>query len=300
MMLSTRRKKPRFLLRRMIRLIPLYWILTIGTFAAAKIYPAIIGYSPTVGELIKSMLCIPYSRTALKASTAIRPIVGLGHTLEFEVVFCILFAAAMLISHKHRGVIALGLLSLLTLSSYLFDFDNVILQFYVSNRWLAFMAGIGCYYLFAYLEKIKLPLKTRAPLLAVSAVTLAAVVLLQVFAGALRQVGGVYYAQLFVGALLIVLAVFYSAYGLPVPRGMVKLGDISFSFYLIHYYIVSVTERFFHLDAFTLKNVLIALAAIVLAWAAAYASWWLIEHKLTDRLNRLLCRDAKSIGAGAS
>ena len=76
-MLSTEQpeKKRYFMTRRLIRTLPLYWGLTVATFAAGQFMPSLIGYKPTVEQLIKSMLFIPFARTTAKAGAAILPIV---------------------------------------------------------------------------------------------------------------------------------------------------------------------------------------------------------------------------------
>ena len=92
-MLSTESpdKKRYFLTRRLIRTLPLYWGLTVFTFIAGQFVPDLIGYKPTLEHLIKSLLFIPYRRTTAKAGSALRPIVGLGHTLQMEMLFYLLF-----------------------------------------------------------------------------------------------------------------------------------------------------------------------------------------------------------------
>ena len=86
-MLSTRKeeKVKGFLKRRFIRLLPLYWTLTILTFAVANLVPSFLNNTPTIEQLIKSMLCIPYQRiTNVASHTTMRPIVGPAHTLEVD------------------------------------------------------------------------------------------------------------------------------------------------------------------------------------------------------------------------
>ena len=102
-MLSTRKeeRKHGFFCRRLIRLVPLYWLLTVVVFVAAQIMPSLIGYTPNISQLFKSMCFIPFSRETLKTGVTLRPIVGLGHTLQMEIFFSLIFTLAMKISHKH-------------------------------------------------------------------------------------------------------------------------------------------------------------------------------------------------------
>lgn len=69
-MLSTERRTEKFMLKRIIRIMPLYWFLTLVTFMAMKLIPSIFPYNPSVVELLKSLFLIPYSHRATATTDA--------------------------------------------------------------------------------------------------------------------------------------------------------------------------------------------------------------------------------------
>ena len=289
-MLSTRdpEKKRYFLTRRLIRTLPLYWGLTVFTFLAGLIYPSVIGYRPTVSQLVRSLLFIPYDRATAKAGSAIRPIVGLGHTLQMEMLFYVLFLIAMRLSHKHRGWIAAGFAAAVALAGVFFPTDFAPVHFYTANPyvWTSFIVGLAVYALFSLLQKKNIPLKTgRLP----SMCAAAAAVLLAL--PAFLTETSVWY-DIFLFAAVFIAGLVWAACGMKTPRTLIRLGDISFSYYLLHYYTVTMSARYLSIDSFSLRNLLLALLVSAVTWGISWVSWYLIEHKLTGFLQRRLIRRA--------
>lgn len=277
-------KKP-FVIRRMVRMLPLYYLLTIVTFTAAQIMPEIIGYKPTVSELVKSFLFIPFMRGSLKSGATLRPIVGPAHTLYMEMAFTAVFAIAIKINRKHRGDISFICSVLIWLIGVTVGFKNDIAKFYISENaysWLAFAAGIFVFALFERMEKNKLCFGgAKAGILA--AVTAMFAVLTQLTFGHVSQKATMIFVTA-VCALLVALAVGSSFVGVRPPKLIVKFGDMSYSYYLLHYYIVSVAERFLGMEALSLRNVLLIVPILALAWAVAYVSYIIIEKKFSSFL----------------
>lgn len=290
-MLSTRapEKRARFLTRRLIRLLPLYWGLTVLTFAAGQFMPALIGYRPTAEQLVKSLLFIPYSRTTAKAGEAIRPIVGLGHTLQMEMLFYLLFRLAILLNGKYRGVIAAGFAAAVAAAGWLFPTKNPVIHFYTANPyvWTSFIAGLCIYGVFTLLERRELRL-SRPAFPALLAAAAAAAFAVPVF---LRQTS-VWY-DIFMFAAVFAAGLTWAACGRKSPRLSVRLGNISYSYYLLHYYTVSLAARYLHVDSLSLKNVLLALLVSAVTWGISYVSWYLIEQKCSAALQKLLLAPKK-------
>ena len=82
-----------FLLKRIFRIVPLYWILTLGVFALAIFVPDVLNNTTAnIVHLIKSLFFIPFD----KNGTGHFPILFLGWTLNFEVIFYFLFSLVSL------------------------------------------------------------------------------------------------------------------------------------------------------------------------------------------------------------
>ena len=286
-MLSTRQpeKKKLFLTRRLIRTLPLYWGLTVFTFAAGSLWPGLIGYRPTAEQLIKSLLFIPYGRVTAKGGSAIRPIVGLGHTLQMEMLFYVLFLIAMRLSHKYRGVLAAGFAAAVALIGRLVPAKGPALHFYTNNAyvWASFILGLGLYGVFILIDKKEL--RIRSPLPVSISASLAAVALA---VPAFLEARSVWYCILIYAAVLSA-ALLWSACGLKSPGLTVRLGNISYSYYLLHYYTVTFAAGFLNIDSIGWKTVPAALAISAVTWGISWVSWYLIENKTAAFLQKRIC-----------
>ncbi|MBB3902536.1 acyltransferase family protein [Methylobacterium brachythecii] len=87
----------RFLARRMIRIVPLYWLLTTLSVIAVILIPSSeVIETGTLAYVVKSYLFIP----TLRAAGDVRPILGQGWTLNYEMFFYLCFALAMLLPRR--------------------------------------------------------------------------------------------------------------------------------------------------------------------------------------------------------
>ncbi len=107
MMLSTATGSHQFLLKRLIRIVPLYWAATLAVFLIALLIPSLLNNtSANLVHLIKSLLFVPFD----KNGTGHQPLLTIGWTLNFEMYFYLLFAVGCALSHRYRAVITASLL----------------------------------------------------------------------------------------------------------------------------------------------------------------------------------------------
>ena len=291
-MLSTQSAESQrgFLRRRLIRLLPLYWLVTLFTFALSRIAPKLAGFEASVPQLIKSMLCLPFSKDAMMTGgERLRPLVGTAHTLEVEVLFTLIFAVCLLINKKHRGKIAFAVCAALfaageTSYKMHFHFRTDFSEFYIRHSraaWLYFAAGILIFAITKRMADKKLSLsKTNV----ISAACISAFLVFA--AGCVSLFGKIdpdiwLIAQALTGALLITGLIGLSKEKSRCPRLLVIFGDMSFSFFLLHYYAVKLAERLFDASNIGLRTAGAALFALCLSLAAAAISHELIEKRLT-------------------
>ena len=81
-----------FMRRRIIRIVPLYWLFT-AVYAATHIG------TTSISDLLASMFFIPY---LAKPNTPMHPVLGQGWSLNFEMAFYVLAAGVMLFASKRR------------------------------------------------------------------------------------------------------------------------------------------------------------------------------------------------------
>lgn len=285
-------KRKSFLPRRLIRLIPLYWAMTFATFFAAQILPELLGYKPDLMQLLKSLFCIPFERSANKADATIRPIVGLGHTLQMEVAFSVFFAIAMKISHKYRALIVSAFAVCFAVLGRFIHFENTFLKFYLYvnwSSWLFFVLGILCFYIVnEFSKKEKIPNGLFALW---STATVIVLLTPQFFWSTIKAYDLSQYIQLVMCLFFVIEVILIDKMGAKTPKFIVMLGNASFSYYLIHYYVVAVAEKFLHINSFSVRNIIFMAIALVISWIVAYISYFIIENKfgnwLTTQYNKI-------------
>jgi exopolysaccharide production protein ExoZ len=135
----TRHDATGFMARRVIRIVPLYWLVTLLAALALQrrgfLDPA--GAGIQVRWLIESLLFAPSDRL---------PMHGVGWTLNFEMYFYVVFAAALLVSQRWAPVIAGG--TLLTVFAIHALAPGLWLTAYYSHGYIQyFLAGMALYYL---------------------------------------------------------------------------------------------------------------------------------------------------------
>ncbi len=92
----------RFLTLRLVRIVPMYWLVTAAKLAAISAIPSMALHTrPTAWNVIASFLFIP-SRDALGI---VRPVVEVGWTLSFELLFYAAFACSLLVRVRASAVV---------------------------------------------------------------------------------------------------------------------------------------------------------------------------------------------------
>jgi len=128
-----------FLVRRIQRIVPLYWGLTLLTAGAAIAIPtAFPAMRPTAGHILQSLLFIPHRGE----SGAIAPLIVPGWTLNYEMFFYLLFAAALLAPARLRPWLLTAALGGLALIRPLGDAQNPLWATYTNPLLLEFGAGV--------------------------------------------------------------------------------------------------------------------------------------------------------------
>ena len=276
-LLSTEKGISHFMTKRLIRLLPLYWFLTVITYIAMLILPAVFPYKPTIVELFKSLFFIPYAHQSTSMANAVFPIVSMGHTVQTTMLFYVIFWLAAKLSHRYRGVITSLVLGAVVVSGFIFKPTDIILKFYTRPDAIYFIVGILVYY-FCKCEYLKINVNN----------TLVSVFVIILFLGSMcTHVRWIVSIQIFFMMFLLVQYVKVSENKM--NRAFFELGNWSFSYFLIHLYFVRFAEVFGGID-FTIKAVLCDVIAVVVAWAVSKVLYILIEQRLTNKLKGYLIK----------
>ncbi len=284
-MFSTHKSTENFIKKRLLRILPLYYIMTIGTFLLLLLFPSM--FETTTANpvfLLKSLLLIPFDI----GGGVLQPLMRIGWTINCEILFYLLFFIAFQISHKYRGIICSGFLIILVLLNRFLPLNFAPLQFYGDSVMLEFVLGILCYYvarkIYDYYQRKKIP-SVLAPLCLVMTVVIFTILIIT--KPTINILG--FRRLLFWGlpAFVLILCMFIAGLKLKMPSFSVFLGNMSFSIYLIHYYPVMFLDRMiFDFSTCTPFSIMGVIISVVLCLGLSFVSFILIEKKFTKLLLR--------------
>jgi exopolysaccharide production protein ExoZ len=208
-----------FMRRRIVRIVPLYWLATLVTFAMAAAKPQFFfDVDASRENLIGSLLFLPHLQ-----ENALHPVVLQGWTLSYEMFFYLIFAASLLLPSVRRfscliaGLVIVVLAHQFLPPGYLRAFTEPVI--------LEFAAGVAIGYIWT--QGARLPLPVAIGLMIAGLVLLSASDWLPDFDRTVRW--GVPSALLLLGAVFAERE--RSAPRLPFLH---FLGDASYSIYIWH------------------------------------------------------------------
>ena len=223
-----------FMTRRLIRIVPLYWLSTFVFLAAAFVLPQREGQDHSIAATLTSLLFIPYARP----DGAIQPLNPVGWTLNYEMFFYVLFALGLSFARNAMvRVVGTALVAIVLLGALVrpdLPAAATLLRFWADPIVLEFLAGMAVARLYLSGFRIGAPAASLLALLAFATFILAAMSAEPHGFGRLVLWGG--------PALLLLLAAVLGP-DLPLPRPVILLGDASYSLYLFHLPILLVFKQ---------------------------------------------------------
>lgn len=220
-----------FLRRRFERIVPLYWLVTLGIALLAIVAPSVLkNTSFSWPGLATSLLFIPYARH----DGEIVPLMKLGWSLNYEVFFYLLFAAAASMGARERTLFLTLLFIALSILGLLVPFSAAIPYFYTQPVILSFCVGMGIG-LWAQDER----LLRYSPAIATGWALLALLAIAAGFSVPHNQPIGPMTDACFVAASAALLLCGLALEArLPASPFGLALGNASYAIYLIHMYVV--------------------------------------------------------------
>ncbi len=281
-----------FFLRRIIRVFPIYFILTTLAFLIAVFFPNFTGwFSSNVCDYIMSILFIPYPGRFYHVAG---PELSQGWTLNFEMFFYLVFSVTLFANSLTRLLMCIGTFLVFVLLGILFPSDNILWVTYTNSLTLEFTSGV----LIAYTVSVR-PQYMSHLLCMFGSIALIALVC-----------SGVHYdvPRLFLfgmpAALIVAAAIQLERHGWVrnIPLLLI-LGDSSYSLYLTHTFLLSVLRRSFlsvlspHLVS---THLLFMAVVLVVAVLVGYAFYKTVELPITKGLMKWLrAREGKQLAARA-
>ncbi|HEX7883853.1 MAG TPA: acyltransferase [Afipia sp.] len=261
-----------FAVNRIIRIVPLYWAMTLLLYGGWVIFrdPATL---PSLWNLTRSLLFIPF---VSPRTGEIQPLLIAGWTLNFEMFFYAVFAAALLIVRRHRAVVVCTMLAALVALPLVFTPSGPVALTYTSPLLIEFM--IGCLLGIMY-ERGALPRPRVAMFLLVMGIGL-------LLASGMVSAANITAARFFhwgLPACLIVIGALALESKLQPWRLPMLLGDASYSIYLTHGVVLSAVKSAVMLSAknsHTLMSSEFIVAGCAASVVAGVAVHYLVERRL--------------------
>jgi exopolysaccharide production protein ExoZ len=261
----------RFLLQRASRIYPPYWV-----YLTLVLMTELLRRTrPDLGYLLRSYSLVP----VLDSAGKLRPLLGVGWTLSYELYFYALFALALHLPLRTGLTLLVTALGAITALASLLDPRSAAGMFLSDSIVVEFGAGVVIGVVSDRLRRIP------------RALAVAAIILGAVAAGQSIQMNGARGLLWGGPAALIVLGTVALDRGdrSSVPRWMVRLGDSSYSLYLMHPVALTLLA-IVHTRTGILKSlpvdlgIFLVMAAVA---AASYPAYRLLEYPLFAAARRI-------------
>lgn len=219
-----------FLLRRLVRIVPLYWATTLLFLVVIVVMPPLNGRQADPAHLLASLLFLPWP----DQDGAHSPFYGIGWTLNYEMLFYLCFALVLGAAPRRAVLMLSAAFALLAVLGVILPSLPFALRVWSQPLILEFVAGAGL--AIARLEGVSLPRAARIGLVLLGSALLVATEWLPVPTTASRAlVWGVPAALIMAGAVLGPERPVRGAFG----RVLVLMGDASYSLYLVHFFVIA-------------------------------------------------------------
>lgn len=209
-----------FFAYRLIRIVPLYWLVTTFYLAVALLMPRLGGTLYPLKTIATSFLFIPYARP----DGIMQPVLGQGWTLNYEMFFYVIFAIAVLLPRRGAVVLSSTAIVLVVIVGRLFVLPATA-SYWADPITCEFVLGmlLGL----AYRKGVKLRPSLCAALVSGGIILLALGGYLENSHRALTSG---------VPAAIVVAGATFGRFSLrsSLWKGLVILGDASYALYLLH------------------------------------------------------------------
>lgn len=273
-----------FALRRLVRIVPMYLLLTSVAYTMAVVAPSITRtFSDSFADYVRSLLFIPF----VNSSTGeVHPVLGVGWTLNYEMFFYLLFAAALVLPARARLAACWVVLGSLAMTGIMLRPDGVLSRFYTDPILIEFAYGM----LIAAVARAasgNLPrVAVVYALLGAGAVTMSSITE--------AEISRAFLAGSFAAALLAFAVWAEATFWKPASALGVLIGDSSYSLYLSHGFVLAVLWRVAYWITGGWDSVMATLVFMVICLIASIVVgillYRLIEYPVGKALHRILLR----------
>jgi len=275
---STKVSGKKFLINRTFRILPAYWFYSLLFLILTTLSIVETRSEFTMLSLVKSLLFIPHDNPSIKLGSY--PFLTVGWTLNFEMVFYVILSASLMASKKH----ALKLCSVFIFISPMITWsENFVFGHILANHSLyKFLAGLGIGYiittpLFKYMLNYRLGLCCISFILSIYTFSI-----FEDFRG----------LKIVSASSFVFTAIVLNYYINPENRlvkFLVRLGDYSYSTYLLHVILLGGVVHFVGNELNDIEEIAVLLLLTVSLYYSSKTSYLYVENnKLIEHSKRIL------------
>ena len=276
------KNKKFFLIKRYLKIAPLYYVMTIFCFVVAVLKPSLFNTTePSALNLIRSILFIPY----VNKNGISRPILDVGWYVNVLFFFYVIFKIAMLISHKYRALLStITLVSICTVGEIFFT-NNPIFVLY-RNGLFCISAGMVIASIYVSLKQKENFINKRSVVFNFIMYALYLFTIVFLWTMKLNV-----YLKLLIPVLFFVLVLCFDNVFVSTKINRF-ISMISMSLYLTHEIVVKgVSRLIYNLDNLNIASFLVGIMCFCVAIAVATPVYILFEKKMSGFLISKLSGD---------
>lgn len=271
--------KKDFFVKRLIRIVPIYWAVTLSVFLIALTYPSYLNNTTAdVTHLLKSLFFIPFDKNGL----GIYPVLYVGWTLNYEMLFYLVFAVSLAINDKFFTQITLIVITLLFVIGKINSESGIYFKFLSNSIILEFCLGILLWYIWNYYLQSKGAVQRS--------------IVLIMLAGFMISVYFSYriddrFMSYGIASFFFVGFVLFSMFSVRIPKMLVLMGDSSYSLYLLHTYPILFAGKI--LNIFQTSGMVLwlsSLATVLACIMLSILSYKYFEVPVTGYLRKVLIK----------
>jgi len=269
-----------FLTRRLIRIVPLYWICTMGVYAVALLKPQLLHTTQAdMANLAKSLFFVPYR----KESGAMQPLLFLGWTLNYEIYFYLICSVVLFLRAARPLLWVCLIVSAMPALALILPPASDLIRFYSDPIVLEFALGMLTYCVFRRCHIQSGQHRWEIWLLLVCLIVLPC----------MEAVEGTKHREILLGlpaAGTIFAAAYLERTGVAVrSRFILLVGNASYILYLTHPYVLQAGEKFLFRGQWKSLTAKMALGLLLISAAVAFACVLhvFVEVPLMRKLKRL-------------
>nr|WP_294521268.1 acyltransferase [uncultured Rhodopila sp.] len=282
-----------FVLKRLIRIFPVYWI---ATALFVVLSPHRAGF--TAGDIVSSLLLVPHW---IASAGNMHPLVGQGWTLQYEMLFYMIFAAGLFFTRTvGTGLIVAAMAGLVLLGSAIMPLADMTEPATIAAYWtrpiiFLFAGGIG----FGLIEE-RMPRSFAVPYPFMLMLAVLGLWFAYSLGAPLSASEQIRFPTVLVIWALCGVWVFASIFGRSgegaFETAAEVFGDASYSVYLFHTFVLSALLR---LKLQDVSPPLFVVAAVIGANVLGYAMYRLVELPILRTFRKMLLRAQGARNSGS-